>query len=389
MDGWPPQGGNRPQRPRSDGSKPNFDIKLPPLNGVVLTIFIFVAAGVLLVLSGNHGITTLRADEIGVVVNYISGKSEIITQPGYKLYIPFVQHVYKFDQTTQQFQMEGTSYRNNNHTPLLTVRASDGSNFRIDDLTILYEMVPDSAELILHDSGPGDGFKEEWVKAYARSVLRDEFGRFTAVEVANPTQYKQAPLLATDRLNNLLGPHGINIVRINTPTPQFDVAYENAIEERKEADQEVERLIAEALRLDELRGQRLAMVSKEKEVEQQVLTGTLRQSILKAQEDQIEVMKDADVYATARIAEGTADKAKRINDARGLLAKYTKEAEGIESRAEALAQRGSVIVREALVEKLQRIRFTLVPYSRDPSPKRLEHNDARDAVTKSGIEEGN
>ena len=30
-----------------------------------------------------------------------------------------------------------------------------------------------------------------------------------------------------------------------------------------------------------------------------------------------------------------------------------------------------------LIEKLRRVRFTLIPYSKDPSPKRLEHVDAR------------
>ena len=73
--------------------------------------------------------------------------------------------------------------------PILTVRASDGSNFRIDDLTILYEVIPGEAGKVLHDSGPGTGFKEEWIKAYARSILRDEFGRYTAVDVADPTVY--------------------------------------------------------------------------------------------------------------------------------------------------------------------------------------------------------
>jgi len=389
MDGWPPVGGNQPRRPSGGPGKNQLNIQIPKLGTAPLTILILMVVGLLLRITGNHGFTNIHANEVGVVVNFLNGETEIVTQPGFKLYIPFIQHVYTFDRTTQEFQMKGVSYRDNNHTPLLTVRASDGSNFRIDDLTILYELLPASAEDILQDSGPGDGFKEEWVKAYARSVLRDEFGRYTAVDVANPTQYKQAPLAATERLNKLLEPHGIHIVRINTPNPQFDAAYEGAIEERKEADQEVERLIAEALRLDQLLGQRLAAVAKEKEVEQQVLTGTLRQSILKAQETQIQVKKQADVYATARIAEGTAAQSQLTNEAKGLLAKYTKEAEGIESRAEALAQKGDVIVREALINRLKRIQFTLVPYSRDPSPKRLEHNDDRDPALHSGTQGDN
>ena len=64
----------------------------------------------------------------------------------------------------------------------------------------------------------------------------------------------------------------------------------------------------------------------------------------------------------------------RIAQARGLTAKYTKEAEGLEAKAKALEERGEVVVREALIRKLNSIRFSLVPYSRDPAPRRLEHS---------------
>ena len=69
-----------------------------------------------------------------------------------------------------------------------------------------------------------------------------------------------------------------------------------------------------------------------------------------------------------------------LREARGLEAKYTREAEGIESQALALAERGEVVVREAIIEKLLGVQFTLIPYSRDAEPKRLEHIDARSSV---------
>jgi hypothetical protein len=66
-----------------------------------------------------------------------------------------------------------------------------------------------------------------------------------------------------------------------------------------------------------------------------------------------------------------------------MTATYTKEAEGILARATALEERGEVVVRAALIEKLKNITFTLVPYSRDPEPKRLEHTDLREASASS------
>ena len=48
-----------------------------------------------------------------------------------------------------------------------------------------------------------------------------------------------------------------------------------------------------------------------------------------------------------------------------------------EKQAQALERRGEVVVREAIIEKLRSIKFTLIPYSRDPAPKRLEHLGAK------------
>ena len=181
----------------------------------------------------------------------------------------------------------------------------------------------------------------------------------------------------------MLSPHGLRVVRIVTPNPKFDERYERAIEERKEADQEVEELNARAEQLEQVRVQRLAAVRKEKEVEMQTLEGELSKNLLAAERDAIRIQRGADAFAATRIAEGQAELAKLTADAEGLTQKYTKEAEGIASRAKALEQRGEVVVREALVEKLLGVKFTFVPYSRDPAPQRLEHSGNRDAVDPS------
>ena len=165
-----------------------------------------------------------------------------------------------------------------------------------------------------------------------------------------------------------MNPHGIEVVLIGTPNPKFDRAYEDAIEKRKSADQEVERLQAKLEQLGEEREQKLAEVERKKSVERNELVGELTKMKLDADRLATETRKTAEAYATQRGFEAEA--------------KYRAEAEGLSSRAEALEQRGEVVVREALVEKLTGIKFTLVPYSRDAEPKRLEHVDGRKDGTK-------
>jgi len=371
-EGWPPKsGGGKFKRLGGSGPRPPIIV-----TAAVAVLGLVIVIGALMAISGRLGITNVQPKEVALIINYMTGEQEVVTTPGYKVYIPFVQEVFKFDRTIQEFTMAGDKYRSSAEVPRLTVRAKDGSNFWFDQLSIQYELIPGETVKIINDSGLGDSFKEEWVKTFARSILRDEFGRYTAVQAANPTEYAQAPSDATQSLNELLRPHGINVVRIVTPNPKFDPDYERAIETRKEADQEVEELIARAEQLKQVREQKLAAVRKEKEVEMQQLEGELIRKLRNTEAQSIQMQRGADAYAARRIGEGQAKQAELLAEARGLVAKYTKEAEGIESRALALEQRGEVVVREALIERLLSIQFTLVPYSRDPAPKRLEHSNS-------------
>jgi hypothetical protein len=147
------------------------------------------------------------------------------------------------------------------------------------------------------------------------------------------------------------------------------------------ADQEVEKQREEESRLLNERERRLATAQKEKEIEWQSLQGTLTKALLNAEQAQIELEKGADAYAVTRGFQAKAENAQLVQEALGMTAKYTKEAEGIKARAIALEMRGEVVVREALIAKLKEIEFTLVPYNRDPSPKRLEHVDSRDGAS--------
>jgi len=365
--GWPPQSGGG-KRVLKGGGGP------PPVLIVIGLLVVLLLGMVALGAMGRLGATQIADGEVAVLVDYMNGEKEVIVSPGFKIYLPIVQEVFLFDRSSQEFLMEGDQFVSDNHVPRLTVRADDGSNFWFEELKILFEIIPGQADKLLEDSGPGDSFKHNWIKAYARSILRDEFGRFSAVEAADPTQYSAAAKASEDRLNALLGDHGLRVTKIITPKPKFDPKYERAIEDRKEADQEVERLIALLDQLAQERNQRLSAVEKEKQIEMQELTGELTRLFLNAEREAINITQAAAAYAIDKRKKGEGELAQMVAEARGLEAKYTKEAEGLTARASALEQRGEVVVREALIEKLAGIRFTFLPYSRDPAPKRLEHS---------------
>lgn len=343
---------------------------------------LFVAAALVAViaamaLTGRLGVINVRPDEVAVKVSYLTGDQSTITQAGYQFYFPLVQDVFVLDKRVQNFEMRGNEYQSESFVPELTVRANDGSNFKFNSIELQYQIIPGAAATVLGASGPGEGYKSEWIKVFARSILRDEFGRFTAEEIADPGKLQIAFAASEERLNTELEPYGLRIVDIPQMKPVFDPAYEQAIEDRKVADQDVERLIAMEDQLVQEREQRLATVEREKSIEMEQLRGVLDQERLESERASTQTRKAADAFYIERTTAGAGERAQRIAQARGLTEKYTKEAEGVQAQADALAQQGEVVVREALIEKLAQIRFTFVPYSRDPAPQRLEHVDER------------
>lgn len=326
----------------------------------------------LMIATGQGGFVEIKDTESAVIANYLTGEYDVVTMPGYQIFLPFVQQAFIFDKSPQEFVMQGDKDKDAAHVEKLTVRANDGSNFWFDEVKIHYELVPTRADHVLGDSGTGDAFKTNWVRAYARSILRDEFGKFSAVDVADPTVFGAATREAERRLNEALQPHGVYVIQIVTPRPKFEVRYEKAIEDRKVADQEVEKLKTRATQLIQERERRLAEINSLRTVEYEMLKGELEAKRIATEKDQVRIERSADAYRAQRLGEAQSALAKAQEEARGLTEKARKEAEGLIAITDALALGGSVLVREELVRLLKGVDFQLVPYSRDPQPTRIE-----------------
>ncbi len=361
--------------------RPPPSLKLNPWMWPVLAILLVALVAAF---TGRSGIVEIDDREVAVIVNYLTGGEELIATPGYRTFMPVFAQAFKFDKSPNKFLMEGDQNVHANHVRKLTVRADDGSNFWFETLEIQYQLIVAAAPKVLHDSGPGDAFKTHWVRAFARSILRDEFGRFSAAEVADPSSYAVATQRATERLNEVLAQHGVEVVQIITPKPKFEQRYEQAIEDRKVANQEVERLKIEAQQLKQERDRRLADIERDLATKYEQLLGTLEGERIGAEREQVRVEKEADAYRIAAIAEGEAKKQRLLRQAAAREEQGRKESEGLRAKVDALAESGDILVREALAEKIKTIPFELVPYRRDDAPVRIEHLGARGGGSASG-----
>lgn len=379
-------GGPRPPRPpripgqpgpgpRSSGDGPQLpNIKIPKkLVAVLGVLFLAVILVVAALVSGRAGIVEVSDREVAVIVNYVTGNQEVVNRPGYKIFIPFAEQAFKFDKSPQEFKMSGDRDIDDNHVSRLTVRANDGSNFGFEELTIQYQLLPSEANVVLNDSGEGSAFKQNWVRTFARSILRDEFGKYSAEEVADPSGYTQATVQARDRLNVALHPHGIDIMEIITPKPKFEARYEQAIADRKVANEMVEQLKVKAEQLLKERDRRLGEIERDQATEYELTLGQLEANRIEAERNAVRVMKSAEASKITELAHGQASEQQLTEKARGLSELARKEAEGLRARVEAVALRGEVLVREKLAEKFANIVFEIVPYRRDPAPTRIEH----------------
>jgi regulator of protease activity HflC (stomatin/prohibitin superfamily) len=368
-EGWPPPPGGK-GRSRGRGGGLPFDPKklLWPSLLLVLVLIVGVAF-----FTGEGGIIDVADTEVAVLINYFTGGEELITTPGLVIFIPWLQQAYLFDKSPNEFVMEGSKDISFNHVRELTVRAKDGSSFRFDTLTIQYQLIPSRTAKVLNDSGDADAFKRNWIRASARSILRDEFGKYSSEEIADPTSYELAVAAATLRLDSVLEGHGIDVTQVIIPRPKFDKVVEDAIERRKNANQEVQRLGIEIEKLTNVRERTLAHVERDKAEEYEEVLGILEADRITAEKDRIRTVKNADAQKIKDANQGAATEQANLQGARALEEKARKDAEGLSARVAALEKRGEILVREKLAQKYAGIRFNIVPYRRDPAPIRIEH----------------
>jgi len=357
-------------KPRPTPGPPKLPRRFPLWLLAIPVIVVFIAGAFI---SGRAGIIEISDREVGVIVNYFSGSKTVVNRPGYRIFIPFIEQAYKFDKSPQDFVMEGERDLDPNHVRKLTVRANDGSNFWFETLRIQYQLLPGEAHIILDDSGEGIAFKQNWIRTFARSILRDEFGKYSAEEVADTSTHDIAKQVTTDRMNENLHPHGMHVLEIITPKPQFETAYERAIEDRKVANQEVEKLKIKKVQLLKEKERRLANIERDKATEYELLLGSLEALRIGSEKSAAQIMLEADAYQISEVALGQAAEQGRLQEARGLEEQARKDAEGLAAKVKAVAKRGDILVREALAEKMANIRFDIVPYRRDPAPVRIEH----------------
>jgi len=334
--------------------------------------FWLVAAAVVLLIVGFRSCVTVEPGHVAVRVNNVTGAVETITQPGLVLRLPFGIHdVYTIEAAPQSFHMRGDQNVDQLNAVELTVRASDGSNFVFNDTTILFRVVPDAAARVITDAGEGNRYRM-WMLPYARSILRDEFGKESTISVSNPTTFGQATERARRRINELLSKHGLEVTSIVTPRPRFSQAYEELIESRNQTENELSVIDSNLQRAATERSRRLAEVDRDQNKAMQEKRAGLEGALATAVASQTETHRAVDTAKVEKVGSGQAMLS--ASRQRAVELKGQLDAQYVSRKAEIDAFRVQPVERvmERLGERLKGVIIDIQPWSNDSVPSRLQ-----------------
>ncbi len=245
----------------------------------------------------------LAPSQVAVRRSAFGGATERITQPGIHLVLPWLQSVTVLDKQDRELLMNGELTEGLDRSDRLTVRSVDGSEFWFADAGVRYRVRPESSELLSEVGDRAGDQAAEWIRALARPVLRDEFGRLEPNESASANRLEDAKAAGRERLAELLDPLGLELLGVSTPKPQFDRTYEKAIEARKVLEQEAERLGGDLDAAQASLDADLAAAVRQEELRDQELAAKLERALLEAEAKEIQARAKADQYAVARAGE--------------------------------------------------------------------------------------
>ena len=302
-----------------------------------------------LLLATGCSMQTTGETEVGVRTRKLSlfgeaGVEDRVYEPGSTyFFLAFFNDWNTFDTKLQNLEMTLESGRGDRMgQDDLLFKTIDGNDISLD-VIIAYRIDPAKAAYILQYVAQNDReLREKIIRTLARSIPRDIFGELTSEEfyVASERQAKAEE--ARQRLQSVLEPLGVIVERVLPQDYRFNVEYQQAIEDKKVADQNVEKYKAAT------RAAREEYLRKLQEAQ-----GTVNEMIARADGQYEQARIEADAYYS-----------QQEQIAQAIEAEGEAQAEGIRSLNEALAgSGGETMVKLEIARALAGKRIVLIPSS--------------------------
>ncbi|MFH2092130.1 MAG: SPFH domain-containing protein [Pseudomonadota bacterium] len=310
--------------------------------------FLLVLIMALLSVSGCVPHTTGET-EVGVRTRKFSftghkGVEERIYTPGATyFFMPYINDWHVFDTKLQNLEMTFSKLRGDRRTKDdLLFKTTDGNDISLD-VIIAYRIDVNRAPYILQYVAQNDVMlRDKIVRTVARSKPRDIFGELKTeafyVAEAREAQSKKAK----EALQEILGPMGVIVEKVLTNDYRFNAEYTKAIEDKKVADQQVEKNRS---------AQHAALEEYKRKLEE--AKGEVNKMVANADGQYLKAKIEADVYREQQELLAQAIHAEGIAEARGIQEMNTALA----------GSGGEAIVKLKIAEALQGKHIILLPVS--------------------------
>jgi regulator of protease activity HflC (stomatin/prohibitin superfamily) len=272
------------------------------------------------------------------------GVEEKVYAPGSTyFFLPLINDWNTFDTKLQNLEMTHEIVRGDrkNRDDLL-FKTIDGNDIGLD-VIIAYRIDPEKAPYILQFvASNNDTLREKVIRTVARSKPRDIFGELKTEEfyVADKREAKAESAKAV--LQEILSPMGIIVERVLTKNYRFNPEYQKAIEDKKVADQRVEKNRS---------AQRASIEEYKRKLEE--ARGEVNKMVALADGEYEKAKIGVDAYFEKQSLIAQAIKAEGVAEAEGIL-KMNKALSGAG---------GESLVKLRIAEALQGKRIMLLPIS--------------------------
>jgi len=312
---------------------------------------------------------TTGETEVGVQVKKLAlwgekGVSDKIFAPGSTFFfMPFINDWYTFDTKLQNMEMTYQRTRGDRPTQDdLLFKTIDGNDIGLD-VIIAYRIMPEKASYILQYVAEDDrALRDKIVRTIARSKPRDIFGELKTEDFYIAKNREAQAEKVKEMLQSMFEPMGIIIERVLTKDYRFNPAYEKAIQDKKVADQMVEK-------------NRSAQHATEEEYLRKLeqAKGEVNKIVASIDGEYLKAKIEVDAYY---------EKQQLI--ARAIKAEGIAEAQGIQEMNTAMASAGGeAFVKLKIAESLQGKEIYLLPVSE--GGMNLKTTNINDLITTMGV----
>ena len=308
------------------------------------TIFFVIVPIMLVVLTivGGRRLSwrEIKGDEVAVIINNITGKITTIDHAGAIVYYPFIQNLYILDKSEQSTPMTSANisaeYPQGNPVILKT---RDGGDVSLD-LIIQYRLISNMADNVVQNTGIGNTYKEKWIRDYAKTICRYEFGELEIGEFPEAEKRRQKTQEASEELDRLLNQHGIMMTSLNFIDYRYYREYAEKIQERRIADKEVQEQRSRGKAAKENQERVVTEETKKLDVAISRFRGQLYNMEIDAKAEAAKVKQEGIAYLLKAKFDADAEYERLKKEAEAILAVREAEAAGILALRDALEGEG-------------------------------------------------